>query len=150
MPPPSGEFCVSARILFVDDAEEVRNAVACMLRRKYDVVTASSAAEAIEIFDRTGPFPVVLSDYSMPDTDGFELLRAVHAHAPDTAGILLTGVPEFDMATRAVNEAGVYRFLAKPCDFETLARVIDDSLARHEQLVREGTETERLIFSKES
>src|SRR5439155_13654379 len=111
--PRSGDQSLTPKILLVDDVDEVRTSIACMLARKYDVASAKSADEAIAMFDREGPFPVVLSDFSMPGMDGLELLREVHRHAPETAGILLTGVSETDLAARAVHEQGVFRFLSK-------------------------------------
>jgi response regulator RpfG family c-di-GMP phosphodiesterase len=141
---------LSSKILLVDDVDEVRTSVARMLSRLYDVKTASNAEEAIRTFASEGPFPVVVSDYAMPGMDGLELLREVHAHAPETVGVLLTGVVDLDIAVAAVHEGGVFRFLAKPAGYETLKDAIDQALAEHTRLDAEHTASDRLLFVKES
>ncbi|MBL8858592.1 MAG: response regulator [Planctomycetes bacterium] len=141
---------MTAKILLVDDVDEVRNSLAQMLARRYDVKTASNAGEAIRAFATDGPFPVVISDYAMPGMDGLELLREVHAHSPETVGVLLTGVSELDLAVAAVHARGVYRFLSKPAGYETLVRAIDEALAHHTQLEDTNITSERLLFAKES
>lgn len=139
-----------AKILLVDDVDEVRNSVAQMLSRRYDVKTASNASDAIRAFATDGPFPVVISDYAMPGMDGIELLREVNAHSPETVGVLLTGVTELDLAVAAVHSRGVYRFLSKPAGYETLVRAIDEALAHHAHLEDTNITSERLLFAKES
>jgi response regulator RpfG family c-di-GMP phosphodiesterase len=141
---------VNTKILLVDDVDDVRNSVARMLERRYDVVTASDAREAIDLFAREGPFPVVVSDYSMPGMNGIQLLREVHSHAPDTVGILLTGVPDLEMAAAALREQGIFRFLSKPCGFETMTGAIDEALARNAALEDHALEFECLKFSKDA
>jgi response regulator RpfG family c-di-GMP phosphodiesterase len=142
-PPP-----LNAKILLVEDVEEVRTSVARMLSRRYDVTTAADAREAIETIGLKGPFPVVVSDYSMPDMDGLALLHEVHAHAPGTAGILLTGVADLELATAAIREGGVFRFLSKPCGFEAMVSAIDDALASSARFESQALELECTKFGK--
>jgi response regulator RpfG family c-di-GMP phosphodiesterase len=119
-----------------------------MLSRRFEVVTAADAHEAIATFNREGPFPVVLSDYSMPDMDGLQLLHEVHAHAPGTAGILLTGVADLELATQAIRERGVFRFLSKPCGYETMVGAIDEALDSHARFESQALELECTKFGK--
>jgi response regulator RpfG family c-di-GMP phosphodiesterase len=141
---------LDTKILLVEDVEEVRTSVARMLSRRFDVVVAANAREAIETIAREGPFPVVLSDYSMPGMDGLQLLREVNAHAPTTAGILLTGIADLEMATAAIREQGVFRFLSKPCGYEAMVGAIDEALACHVSSEGRAVELERLKFSKDA
>lgn len=141
---------MTTRILLVDDVEEVRTSIARMLSRRYDVVAAASAREAIAKFENDGPFAVVVADYAMPVVDGLEFLREVHAHSPETVGVLMTGVTDFDIAVSAVHENGIYRFLSKPCSYEAMVRAIDEALEHHVELEAENVSVERLLFVKES
>jgi response regulator RpfG family c-di-GMP phosphodiesterase len=82
--------------------------------------------------------------------DGLELLREVHAHSPDTVGVLLTGVKELDVAVAAVHEGGVFRFLSKPAGYETLKDAIDAALEQHARIAAQNLAADRLAFAKES
>lgn len=65
----------------------------------------------------------------MPGLDGVDVLREVRHASPRTARLLLTGQADVDSAVKAVNDAGVHRFLTKPCLPEALARAVTDSMA---------------------
>ncbi len=103
------------RVLCVDDEPNVLDGLRRTLRRTYDVTAALGAAEAIEEIKSRGPFAVVVSDLNMPHMDGIEFLRWVSEHAPDSAGILLTGNANLRAAIAAVNAGYIFRFLTKPC-----------------------------------
>lgn len=141
---------MTSKILLVDDADAVRTSVARMLSRCYDVSTAGDAGEAMKRFASEGPFPVVVSDYAMPGMDGLELLREVHAHSPETVGVLLTGVKELDLAVQAVHEGGVFRFLAKPAGYESLKEAIDSALEHHARITEQHLAEDQLAFAKDS
>jgi response regulator RpfG family c-di-GMP phosphodiesterase len=141
---------VNQKILFVEDSDEVRVGVSRMLARRFDVRSARSAEEAVLVFDREGPFPVVLSDYGLPGMDGIELLREVNRHAPETVGVLFTGIADVDLAVSAIHESGVFRFLTKPCGYESMLQAIDEALEQHRALVEAGDDSEEIAFERDS
>ena len=59
----------------------------------YDVTTASSGKEALEVFDKRKPDIVVL-DYIMPDMDGIATLKAIRKKDRKVPVIMLTGHPD--------------------------------------------------------
>ena len=74
------------RILYVDD--EVRNVTSFKrsFRRVYDIDTATSAREGIELL-KTNTYEIILTDQRMPEMTGVEflteicdLLSGFHAH----------------------------------------------------------------------
>jgi len=79
-----------ARILLVDDEVRVLEAMRRNLRTHFDITTATSAAEAINILEHQGPFAVLVSDLRMPGMGGLELLAQARNLAPDTTRVLLT------------------------------------------------------------
>jgi CheY-like chemotaxis protein len=89
-------------ILCVDDNEQALSVRKFMLEtRGYRVLTASSSAQALEIF-REGGIDLVLSDLIMPLMDGNELVRRMKDLAPEVPAILISGsVKAFDRANRA-------------------------------------------------
>jgi diguanylate cyclase (GGDEF)-like protein len=65
------------RVVLVDDDELVRRQMAALLRMAgYDVYTAGSGEEALQILDKT-PCQIVLTDWQMPDMDGLALCRNI-------------------------------------------------------------------------
>ncbi len=112
------------RILVVDDEPALRRSILRLLYAKgYEVMAASDGAEATELFEQYS-FDVVLSDISMPECDGIQLLRAVHSRDPDVPVVLITGEPAVSTAVKAL-EYGAFHYLTKPVDLHTLEEVME-------------------------
>ena len=72
---------LTKRLLFVDDSPFFRNMLTPVLKAAgYDVTTAVSGAEALDLMKR-GQFDVVVSDIEMPEMNGFELAETLRADA---------------------------------------------------------------------
>jgi two-component system, chemotaxis family, CheB/CheR fusion protein len=114
------------RALIVDDAPDVVEMLAMVLRQSgYEVVTASSAREALSAAGE-GSFDVVVSDIGMPGMNGYDLATALRA-LPDYAVvplIALTGFALYGDRERAL-DAGFNAFLAKPIDPPALIELIE-------------------------
>ncbi|MDA0228685.1 MAG: PleD family two-component system response regulator [Proteobacteria bacterium] len=116
---------MSARVLVVDDIPvNVRLLEAKLSAEYYEVITASSGAEALEIILK-GPPDLVLLDVMMPEMDGFEVCRRIKAN-PATAllpVIMVTALS--DQSDRVAGlEAGADDFLTKPVrDLALFARL---------------------------
>lgn len=112
----------TVKVLLVDDESAVLRACAEALRRRGAVVeTASSGREGVARV-RDGAWDAIISDISMPDLSGIELLKAVRAHDLEVPVILMTGKPDLDSAIHAV-EHGAYRYLTKPVSMDHLWEV---------------------------
>ena len=112
---PSDTIRVMLRALVVDDAPDVTEMIAVMMRfAGYDVTTALSAPEAFDAAQREH-FDVVVSDIGMPGMNGYQLAEALRA-LPDYASVPLvavTGFTMFDDRARA-RASGFDDFLTKP------------------------------------
>jgi len=127
---------MSHKVLFVDDEPNITNGLKHALHKEnYDILTADSAEKAMEMLGRHR-VDVVVSDEQMPGMSGSELLRQIRNEYPDTIRIILTGQASAEAATRAVNQAGVYRFLTKPCNGLDLAITIRRSLEYRELMAK--------------
>src|SRR5436190_4616316 len=89
-------------VLCVDDERETLAALRRSLRNEpYEVITAQSAAEALEWFLEL-PVALVLTDQRMPDVGGTEFLREVRKRSPKTARAILTAYPSPEMMSEAL------------------------------------------------
>lgn len=102
-------------VLLVDDEAHILSALRRALRREgYELLAATSAAEALELLEERR-VDLVLSDQKMPGTSGLELLRRVSERYPDVARLLITGWPEEVPATERA-ALGIRALLPKPWD----------------------------------
>lgn len=125
-----------ARILCVDDEPRVLEGLAANLRRRFEVVTATSGADALTQLE-SHTFSVVVSDLRMPFMDGVLLLSRIREVAPDTVRILLTGQADLDTSIAAVNTGQIFRFLKKPCSPEDLGNAINSAVEQHRLITAE-------------
>jgi len=126
-------------LMVVDDDPQVLAAVRRDLRsryrQEYTVVSAGSGAEALdaarELKSRGDALAMVLSDQRMPGMLGGELLARSRDVYPLARRVLLTAYTDIEAAIKAINEAHVDYYLAKPWDppEERLFPVIDELLA---------------------
>lgn len=114
------------RALVVDDAPDVTEMLSFVLRYAgYEVVSASSAAEALEVA-RDLSFEVIVSDIGMPEMNGYELAVRLRAFAQyrDTPMIAVTGFSMYDDRDKAM-AAGFNAFLTKPVNPGDLVSLIE-------------------------
>lgn len=101
-----------ARVLVVDDSAGVRQVIGASLRGVgYDVEVASSAREAVHVMARRR-FDVLVVDYSMPRSNGVELVRALRHAGISLPIVMVSGVANEEDKSRAW-EAGVDAYLDK-------------------------------------
>ncbi|QSQ14922.1 sigma-54-dependent transcriptional regulator [Myxococcus landrumensis] len=115
-------------VLVVDDKENMCHLVARILGDAYQVKTVEDGARALALI-RTREFDVVVTDIRMPGADGFEVLRAIKQHAPDTEVILMTAYATVPRAVEAIKE-GAYDYLSKPFDPDEVSLVVARALER--------------------
>jgi YesN/AraC family two-component response regulator len=116
-------------VLIVDDEEPFVLSLADGLssyKKYFNVRTAPNGAEAVKIL-KLSPIDLVITDLSMPKMDGFELLAYMSRNYPKIPVILMTAY-----GTRKIEEIvgnmGIFRYLEKPLDVDTVADNIIDAL----------------------
>jgi DNA-binding NtrC family response regulator len=106
----------SARVLIVDDEENVRSALRRSLRRtQHQLLFAENGSRALEVLARE-EVDIVVSDHLMPGMTGVQLLRAVRSAKPYVARVMLTGQADLETAMDAIRSGDIDRFLTKPWD----------------------------------
>ncbi|MDR8373577.1 response regulator [Pseudomonas lactis] len=141
------QLATKSAVLLVDDEESILNSLRRLLRgQPYDVVLATSGAQALEIM-ATRPIDLVMSDARMPGMDGATLLAEVHRLYPATSRILLTGYADLTTIIKAINDGQIHRYISKPWNDEELQLVLQQTLEhqRLERLARDQTEQLKLL-----
>jgi two-component system, OmpR family, response regulator VicR len=114
------------KILIVDDELDILEMNASLLETEgYEVLTASSGAEAIEVVQKTPP-DLVLLDIMMPDMDGHEVLKSIRTESPENMipVVMVTARNDVVDIGRALDQF-VNGFVVKPFDIERLLRLVD-------------------------
>ncbi len=110
---------VSGHVLIIDDEASLRQTLARILQRAgYEVTTAASGREALDFLAQQS-CDLIYLDIRMPDMNGLETLKAIHAQHPDMPVILFTAQPDVNSAVEALRQ-GAKDYLLKPIRPETL------------------------------
>lgn len=122
----------TARILIVDDDENIRKVITMILGDEgYAVESVDTAKKAIEITKKKF-FNLALIDVRLPDMEGIELLTKMRETTPKMRKIIITGYPTLQNAMEAVNR-GADAYILKPFDMEKALQTIREQLKRQEQ-----------------
>lgn len=134
------------KVLCVDDEPLVGEGLMLQLGRRFDVHTATSGAEGLELLETLSDWAVVISDMRMPVMDGASFLAAARMIAPDATRMLLTGYADFGAAIDAVNRGHIFRFMQKPCAPPELNAAVDAAVQQHRLVTAERELLERTLF----
>jgi len=113
-------------VLYVDDESANLVAFKATFRRLYNVYTATSGAEGLELLRGHPDICVVLSDQKMPNMTGVEFLNKVYDKYPFLIRILVTGFADIEAVVNAINQGKVFKYLTKPWNFDTLNDSIEE------------------------
>ena len=107
-----------SKIMVVDDETDIRFVIRKMLEKEgYEVVTAESGEEAIEILKDTRP-DLILLDVMMPGLDGWETCTKIKSNKKtmQTPVVMLTAKTAEEDKIKALDECGAQWHISKPID----------------------------------
>ena len=120
------------KLLLVDDEKQFLETISTRLgMRDFDVTAVSSGEEAIEAARKKG-FEIALVDLNMPGIGGEKVLEILKREHKFLEVVILTGYGAIDSAIRCT-KAGVYGYLEKPCELDTLLNVMREAYQRRVQ-----------------
>jgi response regulator RpfG family c-di-GMP phosphodiesterase len=117
-------------ILYVDDEENNLFSFKATFRIKYNVLTAISGGEALDIL-KSKEVHIIITDQRMPGMTGVEFLERILEIYPDPIRILLTGYADMTAVVDAVNKGKIFHYLAKPWNEEELDLTIDRAYQKY-------------------
>ena len=128
-------------ILCIDDEmlvlTSLRDALSQMFGTDYRIEIAASGEEALEVITELvqshTEIPLIISDQMMPGVKGDELLAKIHQIYPRTLKVMLTGQASAEAVGNAVNQADLFRYIAKPWSDTLLIGVVQEALTQYFQ-----------------
>ncbi|HEV3162567.1 MAG TPA: hybrid sensor histidine kinase/response regulator [Isosphaeraceae bacterium] len=127
-------------LLIVDDEVDVLESLRHLFHRHYRVLTATMAAEALDLLAQNDVH-LILSDQRMPGMTGDVFLGQARRLYPDAIRMMFTGYADIQAVINAVNEGHIFRYVVKPWDTAELEGIIRQAAERFEILA----ERKRLI-----
>jgi two-component system, NtrC family, response regulator HupR/HoxA len=117
------------RVVIVDDDADVMTSFVNEFSDEFDIAGFTRAEEALSHLDDRVVVAVV--DERMPHISGIELLRRLQSERPEIIRVLLTAYADFDRLAAAINDAGIFRFVAKPWRDEEVRQVLGQAAEVH-------------------
>jgi response regulator RpfG family c-di-GMP phosphodiesterase len=127
-------------VVVLEDEAEVRDALVRDLRPVAEVVRVEAAEDVAdawallaEIVADGDRLALVLADHRLPGESGVDFLVELHGHETDVEvrKVLVTGQADQQDTIRAVNEAGLHHYVAKPWDADGLRELVREQLTEY-------------------
>jgi two-component system, probable response regulator PhcQ len=145
------------RVLIVDDEPNILTALRRNLSSipvnlldgdRLELIPANSPDDALQLAIAEN-FDLVISDLRMPGMSGVELLSEIATRHPNTARILMSGYADLTAIVSAVNEANIFRFVAKPWDDNDMRMAVVQAL-RYRAIILENQRLADLVRAQRS
>jgi two-component system response regulator HydG len=122
------------RILVIDDDTYMCKLLTnYLIKHAYQADAAFNGLEAIKKIDHQS-YDLVISDYRLPDRDGFDILHHVKQHDPGIPVIIMTAYKDLNTAVRLI-KSGAYDYITKPLIHEELLELIKEATVPKEAQV---------------
>jgi diguanylate cyclase (GGDEF)-like protein len=123
-----------AKVLIIDDEEQVRKLLVSILGVAYQCQTTSSAEEALAALS-SDTFDLVIADVDMRGISGLQLVPRLQSVSPDTVTVMISGNHQIETAIEALR-VGAFDYITKPFDVRHVAAAVERALD-HCRLLKE-------------
>ena len=114
------------KVLIVDDELGTRESLKMILKYDYELITAQSGKEALQILSEDSP-SVILLDIMMPGEDGLDVLEKIKQITVASV-IMITALKDVRSAVRAM-KIGAFDYITKPFNVDEIKNVISKALS---------------------
>jgi len=122
------------KVLFVDDEINILKSIRRgFLHAPFEVVTAESARDGLRILEESC-VDIVVTDYRMPDIDGFQFLKMVKERYPEVNRVILSGFIEKSVAVESLTRGLASTYILKPWLNDDVEEKIDHILSMRKAL----------------
>ena len=134
-------------ILYVEDEQVTRSAVARMLKRRVlTVYEAENGGEGLDLYKQYRP-DIVISDIKMPVLDGMEMSKEIKSLDKNSRIILTTAHSDAGILINSI-EVGIDKYLMKPLDMAALFSSVEkcaENIMLEKKIQQQSKEKDELI-----
>ena len=127
-----------ATILVVEDESLLCNDIVGELQEAgFKAIGAANGVEALKIIDKGG-VDLVLCDISMPEMDGYQVLKNIRNGPPSYSGVIfifLTAITDRQKIIEGKN-LGADDYLTKPIDYDLLIATVKSHINRSKRILK--------------
>jgi DNA-binding response OmpR family regulator len=137
---------INLNILIAEDEEKIRKLVAGYLNREgFKTAEACDGKQALEMFEKSSDFSLIILDVMMPYLDGFEVCRRIREVSEVPIVMLTARDSEYDELTGF--NCGADEYISKPFSSTILVTRVKNLLKRTSSAVGKPIEIEGLKIS---
>ena len=116
---------IKEKILYVDDEEINLLIFEKNLEKKYDVITASSGKEGLEVLTQHSEIKLVFSDLRMPGMSGIEFIQKARETFDDKKFFILTGYDSNEEIEKSLKDELFLQFWTRPVNYGELIKTLE-------------------------
>lgn len=117
------------QILIVDDEVAMVRSLELLLRPLGQIFKAYSVSEAEEVLARGEMIDCIVTDVSMPEASGLELLDKIRRSAPEIPVVVMTAYSSVPQAVEAMSR-GAFKYLVKPFENSEMTSVVERAISK--------------------
>lgn len=120
-------------VAIIEDDVDLLSSYADILTDKYALVLFSHPKEFLDYVEKTPslPFSAIISDYSMPQINGVEMVKSLRQHKVDIPVILISAYLTKENIVEGV-DTGVLKFIDKPFEIQDISQALDEVVTDYE------------------
>jgi two-component system response regulator AtoC len=123
-------------VIIIDDEENLRNILKALMEREGFLAYAFASLKEAKSTLNEQDIDAVLTDLSMPEENGIDVLNYCKKYSPDLPVILMTAYGTVEAAVTAL-KGGAYDFILKPFEHEDLFRILRNAIQSRKRRKRE-------------
>ena len=121
------------KILIVDDQADTLDLLTVQLTHEgFNVISAESGAEALKLLEAHNDIPLVITDQTMPNMSGSELLLTIQQEYPNCVGMIISGYDRINDISHALDTGAIYKFITRPVKTRALIETVNDAYEHYQ------------------
>jgi DNA-binding NtrC family response regulator len=118
-------------ILVIDAGQTLAKGLERLLAGEARVEVAATVAEAAQILKQRGDVAAIVADLAAGKEGLVKLFKLLKEKRPEVLSILVAKEPDSELVAELINQAQIYRFLAKPVNGRELRSHVSEALRRY-------------------